>query len=53
MAKLSGLRMYPERSWVCDVEQTWVWGLDGWASETQLTLLIIIAKILMIIITTD
>lgn len=31
------------------VEQSWAWGLDRLASETQLTLLIIIAKILMII----
>lgn len=38
------------RGCACKVEQSWAWGLDRLASETQSTLLIIIiAKILMII----
>lgn len=47
-AKPRGSRMCPARCWACDVEQPW--GLVGLASETQLALLVITVKILVIII---
>lgn len=40
--------MCPARCWACDVEQPW--DLVGLASETQLALLVITVKILVIII---
>lgn len=43
-------RTYPARSWARDAEQTW--GLDRVASETQLTPLVIIAKVLAVTIVT-
>lgn len=49
MSRLRGSSRGPVSGWGCDDEQTWGWGLDRLASETQLTLLIKIANILMII----